>query len=198
MFPFSRLESRLNGESKSEGKDADVGGETGEDDLDGSAGRYGGGAGQYEPKELNEFTIAEKLARFRAENDNFMRLSFSTIAGAGANGAIIHYFVSCNACSQASSIICLSSGLPSGIHRSLRKRHALPWKKRKCSSSTGMGVECHGNGPSSSALCSGAQYRDGTTDITRTVHFGNPAEKERFCFTQVLKGHIAMATVRAS
>ena len=29
-------------------------------------------------------------------------------------------------------------------------------------------------------LCdSGAQYRDGTTDVTRTVHFGTPTEKEK-------------------
>eukprot|EP00906_Rhabdomonas_costata_P036251 RCo050894 len=41
---------------------------------------------------------------------------------------------------------------------------------------------------------SGAQYRDGTTDITRTVHFGTPTEKEVECFTRVLKGHIALST----
>ncbi|KTW27323.1 hypothetical protein T552_02307 [Pneumocystis carinii B80] len=43
-------------------------------------------------------------------------------------------------------------------------------------------------------LCdSGAQYRDGTTDVTRTYHFGVPTEKERKTFTCVLKGHIALA-----
>ncbi|MCL4136578.1 UNVERIFIED_CONTAM: hypothetical protein GTU68_058176, partial [Idotea baltica] len=41
---------------------------------------------------------------------------------------------------------------------------------------------------------SGGQYRDGTTDVTRTVHFGSPSEFEKECFTRVLKGHIAMAT----
>ncbi|CAI9099732.1 OLC1v1036594C1 [Oldenlandia corymbosa var. corymbosa] len=39
---------------------------------------------------------------------------------------------------------------------------------------------------------SGAQYLDGTTDITRTVHFGNPTSHEKLCYTAVLKGHIAL------
>ncbi|ESO08958.1 hypothetical protein HELRODRAFT_97843, partial [Helobdella robusta] len=39
---------------------------------------------------------------------------------------------------------------------------------------------------------SGAQYRDGTTDVTRTVHFGTPNDYEKECFTSVLKGHIAL------
>uniref|UniRef100_T1IM68 Aminopeptidase P N-terminal domain-containing protein n=1 Tax=Strigamia maritima TaxID=126957 RepID=T1IM68_STRMM len=44
-------------------------------------------------------------------------------------------------------------------------------------------------------LCdSGGQYRDGTTDVTRTVHFGTPSQYERECFTCVLKGHIALST----
>ncbi|CBN78834.1 conserved unknown protein [Ectocarpus siliculosus] len=42
-------------------------------------------------------------------------------------------------------------------------------------------------------LDSGAQYTDGTTDVTRTVHFGSPTEHQRRCFTLVLKGHIALA-----
>uniref|UniRef100_A0A0D9XSR6 Peptidase M24 domain-containing protein n=1 Tax=Leersia perrieri TaxID=77586 RepID=A0A0D9XSR6_9ORYZ len=41
---------------------------------------------------------------------------------------------------------------------------------------------------------SGAQYLDGTTDITRTVHFGKPSEHEKSCYTAVLKGHIALDT----
>ncbi|KAJ2703069.1 hypothetical protein FB645_004061 [Coemansia sp. IMI 203386] len=41
-------------------------------------------------------------------------------------------------------------------------------------------------------LDSGGQYRDGTTDVTRTVHFGSPTEWQRECFTRVLKGHIAL------
>jgi len=41
---------------------------------------------------------------------------------------------------------------------------------------------------------SGAQYEDGTTDITRTVALGTPSEEMRDRFTRVLKGHIAIAT----
>ncbi|KAK8329897.1 hypothetical protein V6Z12_A11G357200 [Gossypium hirsutum] len=41
-------------------------------------------------------------------------------------------------------------------------------------------------------LDSGAQYIDGITDITRTVHFGEPTAREKECFTRVLKGHIAL------
>jgi len=40
---------------------------------------------------------------------------------------------------------------------------------------------------------SGAQYRDGTTDVTRTVAFRDPSQYERECFTRVLKGHIRLA-----
>ncbi|KAB1202273.1 putative Xaa-Pro aminopeptidase P [Morella rubra] len=41
-------------------------------------------------------------------------------------------------------------------------------------------------------LDSGAQYIDGTTDITRTVHFGFPTARQKECFTRVLQGHIAI------
>ncbi|RYR52491.1 aminopeptidase P2 isoform X1 [Arachis hypogaea] len=41
-------------------------------------------------------------------------------------------------------------------------------------------------------LDSGAQYVDGTTDITRTVHFGEPTSREKECFSRVLQGHIAL------
>uniref|UniRef100_A0A803KVX7 Xaa-Pro aminopeptidase P n=1 Tax=Chenopodium quinoa TaxID=63459 RepID=A0A803KVX7_CHEQI len=43
---------------------------------------------------------------------------------------------------------------------------------------------------------SGAQYQDGTTDITRTVHFGQPSAHEKACYTGVLKGHIALGDAR--
>ena len=43
---------------------------------------------------------------------------------------------------------------------------------------------------------SGAQYQDGTTDVTRTVPIGTPDAEMRERFTLVLKGHIALATVR--
>ena len=41
---------------------------------------------------------------------------------------------------------------------------------------------------------SGAQYLDGTTDVTRTIAVGTPSEEMRDRFTRVLKGHIAIAT----
>ncbi|KAI9061629.1 Creatinase/aminopeptidase [Trametes sanguinea] len=44
-------------------------------------------------------------------------------------------------------------------------------------------------------LCdSGGQYLDGTTDVTRTFHFGTPSAEERRSFTRVLQGHIAIDT----
>ncbi|KAF3439044.1 hypothetical protein FNV43_RR17319 [Rhamnella rubrinervis] len=43
---------------------------------------------------------------------------------------------------------------------------------------------------------SGAQYLDGTTDITRTVHFGKPSAHEKACYTAVLKGHIALGNAQ--
>jgi Xaa-Pro aminopeptidase len=43
---------------------------------------------------------------------------------------------------------------------------------------------------------SGAQYPDGTTDVTRTVAIGTPGLEEIDRFTRVLKGHIAVATAR--
>ncbi|KAI1638831.1 putative Xaa-pro aminopeptidase P [Biscogniauxia mediterranea] len=47
--------------------------------------------------------------------------------------------------------------------------------------------------PNAVYLCdSGAQYLDGTTDTTRTVHFGQPTEAEIEAYTLVLKGNIAL------
>ena len=45
-------------------------------------------------------------------------------------------------------------------------------------------------------LDSGAQYLEGTTDITRTIAMGEPPAEARERFTLVLKGHIAIATAR--
>jgi len=45
-------------------------------------------------------------------------------------------------------------------------------------------------------LCdSGAQYQDGTTDVTRTLHFGKPTSFERECFTRVFKGQCRLSTM---
>ena len=43
---------------------------------------------------------------------------------------------------------------------------------------------------------SGGQYPDGTTDVTRTMIVGEPSDEMRDRFTRVLKGHIALATMR--
>ena len=43
---------------------------------------------------------------------------------------------------------------------------------------------------------SGGQYRDGTTDVTRTVAIGAPTEEMRRHYTLVLKGHIGIAAAR--
>lgn len=40
---------------------------------------------------------------------------------------------------------------------------------------------------------SGAQYEDGTTDVTRTMAVGEPTDEMRDRFTRVLRGHIAIA-----
>jgi Xaa-Pro aminopeptidase len=45
-------------------------------------------------------------------------------------------------------------------------------------------------------LDSGAQYSDGTTDITRTIAIGNPSDEMRDNYTIVLKGHIAVASAK--
>lgn len=44
-------------------------------------------------------------------------------------------------------------------------------------------------------LDSGAQYLDGTTDITRTVSLGNPTAQQKRDFTLVMKGHIALGSM---
>ncbi|KAG7136542.1 Xaa-Pro aminopeptidase P like protein [Verticillium longisporum] len=52
---------------------------------------------------------------------------------------------------------------------------------------------CPAIDPEAIYLCdSGAQYLDGTTDVTRTVHFGCPTAAEKLAYTLVLKGNIAL------
>ena len=100
---------------------------------------------------VTEISAADKLAGFRAEQEDFVGLSFPTISSSGSNGAIIHY-----------------RPLPE-TDRPITNRELY--------------------------LCdSGGQYKDGTTDVTRTVHFGTPTTFERQCFTRVLKGQITLAT----
>jgi len=102
---------------------------------------------------LTEIDAVEKLEAFRRAAPELREISFDTIAGAGPNGAIVHY---------------------------------------RPSRSTNRPIE-----PGSLLLIdSGGQYADGTTDITRTVAIGAPTPNMRRHFTLVLKGHIAIATVR--
>ncbi|MDZ4738271.1 MAG: aminopeptidase P family protein [Rhodospirillaceae bacterium] len=110
-------------------------------------------SGQTPGEALHEVAVAEKLASFRREDPLFRDLSFDTIAGAGPNGAIVHY-------------------------------HATTETSRHLQSGELF------------LLDSGAQYLNGTTDVTRTLAIGTPSAEMRDRFTRVLKGHIAIATVR--
>jgi Xaa-Pro aminopeptidase len=100
---------------------------------------------------------AERLHACRAGNDLFQGVSFETISGAGANGAIVHYRVDAQSNSELA---------PGSVY----------------------------------LVDSGAQYLDGTTDVTRTVWIaggrGAAPDEVRDRFTRVLKGHIAIATAR--
>lgn len=102
---------------------------------------------------LSELAASDKLAAFRRENDLFRGLSFPTIAGAGPNGAIVHYRVT------------------EKSNRTLDQNSLF-------------------------LVDSGAQYLDGTTDITRTIAIGAPPQDMKRNFTLVLKGHIALAQAR--
>lgn len=55
-------------------------------------------------------------------------------------------------------------------------------------------VEIKGNGLL--LVDSGGQYTYGTTDITRTIALGTPTEEQKHDFTLVLKGHIALSTIK--
>ena len=100
---------------------------------------------EHEP--LTEIGVDEMLTALRAEQPLFRGISFDTIAGYGAHGAIVHY-------------------------------EATP--------ETDIPLE-----PSGLLLLdSGAQYLDGTTDITRTIALGPLTEEMKKVYTLVLKGHI--------
>ena len=96
-----------------------------------------------------EVSVAEKLTALRAEQPLFRGISFDTIAGYEAHGAIVHY-------------------------------EATP--------ETDAPLKPHGF----LLLDSGAQYLDGTTDITRTIALGELTEEQREVYTLVLKGHIQL------
>ncbi len=100
-----------------------------------------------------EISIDQKLTSLRAEQPLYRDISFDTIAGYGAHGAIVHY-------------------------------EATP--------ETDIPLDPKGL----LLLDSGAQYQDGTTDITRTIALGPLTEEEKHDYTLVLRGHIRLAMAK--
>lgn len=100
-----------------------------------------------------ERSIDRKLTEFRAEQPLYRDISFDTIAGYAAHGAIVHYEAT-----EESDIPLKPEGLL--------------------------------------LLDSGAQYQDGTTDITRTIALGPTTAEQKRDYTLVLKGHIALSRAR--
>lgn len=96
-----------------------------------------------------EISLDEKLTALRAEQDLYRGLSFDTIVGFEAHGAIVHY---------------------------------------EATAETDIPVQPKGL----VLIDSGAQYLDGTTDITRTIALGPLTEEQRRVYTLVLKGHIQL------
>jgi Xaa-Pro aminopeptidase len=102
---------------------------------------------------IDEIAAVQRLEALRGETQALQEISFDTISGAGANGAIVHYRVTTTS------------------NRKLQPGELF-------------------------LVDSGAQYLDGTTDITRTIAIGKPTREMQERFTLVLKGHIALATAR--
>ena len=96
-----------------------------------------------------EISIDRKLTSLRAEQHLFRDISFDTIAGYQAHGAIVHY---------------------------------------EATSETDVALKPEGL----ILIDSGAQYLDGTTDITRTIALGPVTEEMKHVYTLVLKGHIQL------
>ncbi|KFA52870.1 hypothetical protein S40293_00966 [Stachybotrys chartarum IBT 40293] len=113
---------------------------------------------------LDEVQAADKLEELRSKQDKFVGLSFPTISSTGPKGCLMR---GCRADTEHSSAAIIHYGPQRG--------------------------SCSVIDPAAIYLCdSGAQYQDGTTDTTRTLHFGQPSDAEREAFTLVLKGHIAL------
>ena len=96
-----------------------------------------------------EISIDRKLTSLRAEQHLFRDISFDTIAGYQAHGAIVHYEAT-----PETDVALKQEGLI--------------------------------------LIDSGAQYQDGTTDITRTIALGPVTEEMKHVYTLVLKGHIQL------
>ena len=106
-----------------------------------------------EKMKITELSASDKLEEFRSKGENYISLSFDTIAGYKDHAAIVHYSVD-----EESDYTLKPKGML--------------------------------------LLDSGAQYLDGTTDITRTIVLGELSEDEKRDFTLVLKGHIALSQAR--
>lgn len=102
---------------------------------------------------VTEVSASDELEAFRAEQSLFKDISFDTIAGYGAHGAIVHYEPT-----PETDIELKPEGLL--------------------------------------LLDSGAQYLDGTTDITRTIALGPVTDEQKHIYTLVLKGHIRLAMAK--
>jgi len=102
-----------------------------------------------QPETLTEISVSDKLTALRTEQPLYRDISFDTIAGYQAHGAIVHY-------------------------------EATP--------ETDIPLQAEGF----LLLDSGAQYLDGTTDITRTIALGPLTDEQRHVYTLVLKGHIQL------
>lgn len=100
-----------------------------------------------------ELSISNKLESFRAEQENYLDISFDTIAAYAHHGAIVHYEPD-----EESNI----SVKPEGFL----------------------------------LLDSGAQYLDGTTDITRTISLGPLTKEMKEDYTLVLKGFIQLGLAK--
>ncbi|CAE6458159.1 unnamed protein product [Rhizoctonia solani] len=130
--------------------------------------------GPEEPK-WSEYQAAQVLERYRSELDLFKGLSFTTISSTGPNGGKIQVFLATH--TENSSLHYLLLDQLAIIHYSPPEEGSAEIKKEQI------------------YLCdSGAQFLDGTTDVTRTWHFGTPTEEEKRAFTRVLQGHISIDT----
>ena len=106
-----------------------------------------------ENPQQTEVSVADKLETLRSEQPLYKGLSFDTIAGYEAHGAIVHY---------------------------------------EATAETDVPLEQKGF----LLLDSGAQYQDGTTDITRTIAMGPLTDEQKKVYTLVLKGHIDLQMLR--
>ncbi len=101
--------------------------------------------------DFTELSISQALEDERALEEDYLGPSFSTIAGFGDHGAVVHY---------------------------------------SATEETDKAIE--GNGLL--VLDSGGQYTCGTTDVTRTLLFGEATQEQKEDYTLVLKGHLALCS----